>query len=107
MAPLFKELEFFKQRNIQGNDIIQVCSEMKYECIRAGDAVFKFGEHGDKFYVILRGEVCVKVPDAKYKKSHRSHRRIQQKASIKTDVSQIEDRKRSILSNFTSFGKRP
>ena len=78
MAPLIKELDFFKQRNIQGHDIIQVCSEMKYECFRAGDTVFQFGEYGDKFYVTLRGEVCVKVPDPKYKqpaKSKTSHQK--------------------------------
>ncbi len=45
-----------------------MCSEMKYEHMRAGEAVFKFGEYGDKFYVILKGEVCVKIPDPKYKK---------------------------------------
>ena len=41
---------------------------MKYECIRAGETVFKFGEYGEKFYVTLRGEVSVKIPDPKYKK---------------------------------------
>jgi len=41
---------------------------MKYESFRAGEAVFKFGEHGEKFYVVLKGEVSVKIPDPKYKK---------------------------------------
>lgn len=41
---------------------------MKYEYFKAGEAVFKFGEHGDKFFVMLKGEVCVKIPDPKYKK---------------------------------------
>jgi hypothetical protein len=32
-----------------------------------GDYVFKFGDFGDKFYVILRGEVSVRIPDPKNK----------------------------------------
>ena len=32
-----------------------------------GETVFKYGDFGDKFYVILRGEVAVKILDPKYK----------------------------------------
>ena len=63
IAPFVKEVEFFKKRNIQGNDIVQVCQELKYEYFGKGEAVFKYGDIGDKFYVILRGEVAVKILD--------------------------------------------
>lgn len=32
-----------------------------------GDYVFRFGDIGDKFYVILKGEVSVRIPDPKLK----------------------------------------
>lgn len=65
MVPLVKEIDFFKKKNIQGQDLVQICQELKHEFYREGEAVFKQGEYGDKFYVILKGEVGVKIPDPK------------------------------------------
>lgn len=65
LMPLLKELKFFKSKQIEGNDILQVCQEIKYEYMSQGDYVFKFGDTGDKFYVILKGEVSVRIPDPK------------------------------------------
>eukprot|EP00347_Sterkiella_histriomuscorum_P000821 403374386 len=50
-----------------GQDLAQICSELKHEQYKEGEAVFKQGEYGDKFYVILKGEVAVKIPDPKRK----------------------------------------
>jgi CRP-like cAMP-binding protein len=41
--------------------------ELKHEFIPKGGAVFRYGEHGDKFYIVLKGEVAVKILDPKYK----------------------------------------
>ena len=38
------------------------CKVMKYELFEASQIVFNYGEPGDKFYVILEGEVSIKVP---------------------------------------------
>ena len=67
MLPIIKEIAFFKNKNIHGQDLVQICQEMKHEFYREGEAVFKQGEYGDKFYIILRGEVSVKIPDPKLK----------------------------------------
>lgn len=67
MTPLIKEINFFKSKNLQGQDIIQICQELKHEFYYAGEAVFRHGEYGEKFYVILKGEVSVKIPDPKLK----------------------------------------
>jgi CRP-like cAMP-binding protein len=32
------------------------------ECIKRGEVVCKYGEIGDRFYVVLRGTVGIKVP---------------------------------------------
>lgn len=47
--------------------MVQICQELKHEFYKEGEAVFKQGEYGDKFYVILKGEVAVKIPDPKRK----------------------------------------
>jgi len=67
MLPIIREIAFFKNKNIQGQDLVQICQEMKHAHYREGEAVFKQGEYGDKFYIILRGEVSVKIPDPKLK----------------------------------------
>jgi CRP-like cAMP-binding protein len=38
---------------------------MQYLHFKKGDYVFKFGDFGDKFYIILKGEVSVRIPDPK------------------------------------------
>jgi len=35
--------------------------------MKKGEYVFRFGDTGDKFYVILKGEVSVRIPDPKMK----------------------------------------
>jgi CRP-like cAMP-binding protein len=41
--------------------------ELKYEYKKRGDFVFKYGDVGDKFYVILKGSVTVRIPNPKKK----------------------------------------
>jgi hypothetical protein len=38
-----------------------VCLELKYESIRRGEFVFRAGDYGEKFYLILEGEVAVQI----------------------------------------------
>ena len=69
LGPELKQMDFFKTLKIEGQDIHQVCQELQYEYLHKGEAVFKYGEYGNKFYVILKGEVAVKIPDPKAKKT--------------------------------------
>lgn len=63
IMPLIRENRFFKSKNIAGSDLLQVCQELQYEFFRRGEFVFKAGDYGEKFYVILEGEVAVKILD--------------------------------------------
>lgn len=63
IAPILKEINFFKQRNIISQDITYLCQELSYEYFTQGECVFKYGEHGAKFYIILQGKVEIMVPD--------------------------------------------
>lgn len=67
LIPYIKELSFFKSRKLEQDDIINICQELKYEYVKLGEAVFKYGEYGTKFYIILKGEVEIKIPDPKRK----------------------------------------
>lgn len=68
LAPLVKELKFFKNRNMTNQDIYYLCREMTYENFNPGEAVLKYGDHGNKFFIIIKGTVDVKLPDTSGKK---------------------------------------
>lgn len=68
--------EYFTQQNRTSNQFfrnllrekgkwdtfrVYKCMELE-ECQKKGEVIFKYGEIGDKFYVILRGSVGIKVP---------------------------------------------
>ena len=63
IAPIVKEINFFKQRNMMSQDITYLCQELQYEYFTQGECVFKYGEHGAKFYIILKGKVEIMAPD--------------------------------------------
>jgi len=46
--------------------------ELQYEYIPKGGAVFRYGEYGEKFYIILKGEVAVKILDPEIQASSKS-----------------------------------
>ncbi|CDW74956.1 UNKNOWN [Stylonychia lemnae] len=93
MVPLIREIAFFKRMNIQGPDLSQICHELKYEFYREGESVFRQGEYGDKFYIILKGEVSVKIPDPKRKNEPQKPGE-QQKQSVASSATQ---RRESVL----------
>jgi hypothetical protein len=57
IEPLIKEIKFFKDREIHGQHLQEICMELKYEHMNRGDFVFRQGDYGDKFYIILKGKV--------------------------------------------------
>ena len=61
LTSLLKDNEFFESRNLKGQDLLEICKELKYECFERDDFIFKAGEYGDKFYIILKGTVSVSI----------------------------------------------
>jgi Cyclic nucleotide-binding domain len=69
LVPIIREIEFFKSTSIQTHHMVDVCQELRYECMQPGEFVFYQGDYGDKFYIILKGKVQVLVNNTEYKKS--------------------------------------
>lgn len=44
-------------------DLLEVCINAKYEVMDSGQTVFEKGWQADKCYIILKGQVCVQIPD--------------------------------------------
>lgn len=68
LAPLLQEIPFFKQRNIEGSSLQDISSELAFEQCQAGEFVFKQGDYGDRFYIILHGKVQVLINNPNLKK---------------------------------------
>ena len=56
--PIFKELRSERDRDT----ILRAFQDMRLRTHRQGDAVVRFGEVGQEFFVVLQGRVSVRVP---------------------------------------------
>ena len=48
------------------NDLMQITKSLTLEIVKKGNYVFKYQDIGDKFYIILKGEVGVYLPNPIY-----------------------------------------
>lgn len=61
LVTAFRDLAFFKELEPQLRT--QICKHLKYEQLQVDQFVFREGEPGDKFYIILSGSVGIYVRD--------------------------------------------
>ena len=59
---LLNTIKFFKDRNIQGDDLHILAQGLTFEEMAVDEFVFKAGSLGDKFYIILKGSVRILIP---------------------------------------------
>ena len=65
LMKLTKDVQFFIKISFEQNSAdvhYECCKVMSLEEYSKDDVVFKFGEYGEKFYIILSGQVSVRVP---------------------------------------------
>ena len=60
---MFKDHEFFQDLEINNGEeaVIKCFKAMKYVFHNKGDCIFKYGDEGYYFYIILKGKVAVKI----------------------------------------------
>jgi CRP-like cAMP-binding protein len=99
-----KEIGFFSRlsENHGSSDLhLQCCRVMQFARYEAGDYIFRYGERGETFYVILKGRVEITVPpktDPVKAPNQESHLTTVRQGSVSL-------RRSSTHSNLT-FGKR-
>ena len=54
--------EFFKKMNKPKIDMFKIYKALYLERFEKDEEICKFGEQGDTFYMILKGEVGIRVP---------------------------------------------
>lgn len=95
LVPIIKTIQFFKDRDIKDADYPEIISSMNYEFCPAGHDVFEYGSYGEKFYIILQGEVKVIIPNPEiwdFKERFEEHKQKlkQEEQKTKLDDERIE-----------------
>jgi CRP-like cAMP-binding protein len=66
IVPLIMKIQFFKEREMKYESCIHVAETLQYEFHLMDHVVFKQGDDGDKFYIIIDGEVSIKIYNKLY-----------------------------------------
>ena len=54
---------FFKDKG--ETEVYEITKHLNYEHFNKNDIIFEYGSQGDKYYLIIRGEVAVMLPSKK------------------------------------------
>ena len=55
-------IKFFRQRHMKEREITEVCTGLEYLRMPKDSTVIRYGEEGDKFYIIMKGSVAIWLP---------------------------------------------
>lgn len=68
ILPHIQNIEFLKE-NVDSyekeevvENLLQISRSMKFKAFKAGEDVFKYGDKGNEFFIILKGKVSVRAP---------------------------------------------
>ena len=79
LLPNLKESQFFVERGFDDQSMLKILASASYQTVEAGDWVFKAGDPGDRFYLILHGSVSVMKRSLEYLERKRNLREIKKK----------------------------
>ena len=66
LVPMIMKIQFFKEREMKHESCVHVAETLQYEFQSKDHEVFKQGDEGDKFYIIIDGEVSIKIYNKLY-----------------------------------------
>ena len=62
LIPMIKNVSFFKQEDeLSNQDLKFIAEKLKFKFIPENNFVFRQGDHGDSFYIIIKGSVSVLI----------------------------------------------
>ena len=63
--PLLEKLEFFENK-LSKTELEQVAQNIKYQYFEPGQTIFKMGDKGDCYYIVMKGRALFSIPRKDY-----------------------------------------
>lgn len=97
IAHMIKGIQFFIDREMNLESCINVAENLHYEYIEKGGQVFCLGDSGDKFYLIIEGEVSILI----YNKAY-SHK-LRETRALANTIKKLNSTKEAILNKINAL----
>lgn len=94
VASLLKNIRFFIERKISEKDVLELVPACNLESFKKTENVIRYGDHGNKFFIILKGILSVQIPNPKIKNWRLLRLQYSQDAAWKARIDQEYDRLR-------------
>ena len=65
LVPYMRNIDFFREREIKIADMLDIMSCIQYERFSSEEVIMNWGELGEKFYILMEGQVSVLIPSPK------------------------------------------
>ena len=62
LVPFMENIELFRNLKLKKKELIEVCTGLQYETCSRESTVINYGDFGDKYFIILKGQVSVWYP---------------------------------------------
>jgi hypothetical protein len=72
LADFFAEASCFKELDINKNDLYRVVQKMEFKQAVTNEVLFKIGDSGDYFYILIYGKVQLYLPNAEIETTKRA-----------------------------------
>ena len=73
LSGLISSISFFQEKNIKEKDMLELMTVFQFSKIKAGKDVMVYNESGDLFYLSIKGNVSVRIPNMSRIRGWRSH----------------------------------
>eukprot|EP00347_Sterkiella_histriomuscorum_P012371 403368842 len=99
LLPFLKSIKFFQERrDMKETDFNYLCERAKHEYFHQNKNVFCYGDYGDKFYILLEGQVAVLVPKKKDKNTDDSSSQMDESVMrFSSGTEQSQNAKRKLM----------
>ena len=45
------------------SELVEICQNCRFQVFEPGETVYKQGDHGEHYYIVLKGRIQVSIPD--------------------------------------------
>ena len=99
LIPIIQKIQFFKEREISNEHYVNIAESLSYEYYPAEQIVFYQGDPGDKFYIIIEGEVSIKIFNRGYDVKKK------ELTLVQNNLKRLNKQKNNLLEKVAGYAK--